>query len=120
MGYRSKVAVATDKEGMEKVLEVARDNGMEPDDVKSFEYTASDGSQCTDYVIVWDWVKWYVDDNYEWIDNIDKAIEELPYYDYIILGEDGYYSETHGDDGPYAIGLNICYFKHSDKEWEII
>lgn len=115
MGYYSKVAVVTDKEGMDKILEVANSNFYKPDKIKSYSYTSSDGSEYTDYVLVWDWVKWYIEDD---IKNIDNTIRELPYYDYVILGEDNNYEEYHGEDGPYALCMNIGYYDSVNKIFE--
>lgn len=117
MGYYSKVAVATDKEGMDKILEVANSNLYKPDKIISYNQISADGSKYnTDYVLVWNWVKWYTDDND--IKEIDNTIKELSYYDYIILGEDNEFKEYHGDDGPHALCMNIGYYDSVNKIFE--
>ena len=118
MGYYSKVAVATDKEGMEKVLDIAKKVLIEPS-VRKASYTISDGTQVTDYILVWEWVKWYTVPEYD-ASKIEAVIKDLSYYDYVIFNEDGTYEESYGEDSPHILGLELGFYNYNTEEWETL
>lgn len=95
MSYRRDVAIATDKEGRDKILKVAKD--FKPEVKKVDDDT---------YILYWLNVRWDISDEAP----IYNAIQELGYYDYSVLGEDGCYEEYHGKDGPYILGNTLSYF----------
>lgn len=118
MGYYSKVAVATNKEGMEKILDISREVMIEPS-VREASYTEADGTKITDYILVWEWVKWYTLPEYGAY-QIEEVIKGLSYYDYVILNEDGTYEESYGEsraDSPHILGLEIGYYNYGTDEW---
>lgn len=100
MGYRSSVAVATDQEGLDKILKVL-------DDHKD-EYTKPDDIiiDSENKILYWSWIKWYFDDE----DELIKVIKSLDYCDYLIQGEDGYLEEYHSDNAPYILGSILAYY----------
>lgn len=119
MGYYSKVAVATDKEGMEKILDISRKVMLEPE-VKETSYTESDGTQVTDYILVWDWVKWYTYSEDSAAYKIEEVIQDLSYYDYVIFNEDGTYEQSYGESSPDILGLELGYYNFNTSKWEVV
>lgn len=96
MGYRCNIAIATNQEGLDKILGVL-DNYPKPDKIII---------DSEDKIIYWSWVKWFYSDE----DELVKVIKSLDYCDYLIQGEDGYLEEYHSDTAPYILGSILAYY----------
>lgn len=89
MGYRSEVAIKCEEKAYEKLMETFRNVNLMPDDIFKDE---------EDYILRWDWIKWYQDYDYiravenvlDCLDNLYSYGEGIPGYAYklIRIGED--------------------------------
>lgn len=109
MGYVSDVAVATNKASADKILAIAKEVGVVPNHIINLP------DEDDSVILKWDFIKWYYNIIFS-ILRLHKAITNLDYYDYVILGEDGM-SEFYrsAEDSPYILGVSLTYWDSKNK-----
>lgn len=109
MGYVSDVAVATNKASADKILAIAKGVGVVPNHIINLPDE-------DDLVILkWDFIKWYYNIIFS-ILRLHKAITNLDYYDYVILGEDGAYKlYRSNEDSPCILDVSLTYWNSKEK-----